>query len=283
MSSFVLNQQTFSENVETFLFDRESKGRAKKTISFYQSELNLFGRWLGDKEVSSDTLRRYFVDLSSTRNTGGRHCSYRVLKAFLNFVEEEEVIPDFKNPIRKVKISSSKNPPLPEYTLDEVQKLLSVCTNPRDIFILKEFLSLNYGDIDFSTGSVLIKHGKGDKARIVWLGKSARKALLDYLSTREELIPTSPLILNEDGVRLKFFGLREVVKRLCKRANVPHKGLHSFRRCFALSLYRKGIDILSISRLLGHTSIEVTKRYLNINNEDLKKVMDLASPADSLE
>jgi site-specific recombinase XerD len=58
--------------------------------------------------------------------------------------------------------------------------------------------------------------------------------------------------------------------------------IHAFRRTFALTLWRKGTNILSISRLLGHSSIEVTKRYIAVGNEDLQKAHALASPADLL-
>ncbi|GAP07133.1 site-specific recombinase XerD [Anaerolinea thermolimosa] len=282
MSGFVLTHLT------SFLQDRKIKGRSLKTISLYQSELRLFQNWLGEREVNATTLREYFLELGTHRNRGGVHCSYRVIKSFLNWLVEEEIL--VKNPIDKVKIPSSKLAPLPEYTQEEVKKLLKVA-NLRDTAIIKclidtgcranELLSLQIKDIHFTSGQVLIRHGKGDKPRIVWLGKEARKSLQEYLSTRE-VTPESPLFINQRGEKLAFFGLREIIKRLCKRAGVTHRGLHSFRRYFALTLYRRGIDILSISRLLGHTSIEVTKRYLNINNEDLQRVMESASPADFL-
>ena len=111
----------------------------------------------------------------------------------------------------------------------------------------------------------------------------ALKALKEYLATRQNLTPISPLWLNDDNVRFQFFGLREMLKRCCKKAGMPVNGsLHAFRRAFALTLWRKGVDVLSISRLLGHTSVEITKRYLNINNEDLQKAHSKASPADDL-
>lgn len=286
MSGLSLTQLTFQSYVDSFLRDRQAKGRSPKTISLYKSELRLFNEWLGEKDINTDVLREYFISLAGHRNRGGVHCNYRILKAYFNWMVEEEILD--KNPISRVKIPSNHLNPLPEYTAEEIQKLLA-SASLRDSVIIKclidtgcrasEFLNLNVEDVNFSTGQVFIKHGKGNKPRIVWLGKESRKSLLEYLSTRETT-PNSPLVISQNGERLKFYGLRELVKRLCKRAGVKHKGIHSFRRFFALTLYRKGIDILSISRLLGHTSIEVTKRYLNINNEDLQKVMDLASPAD---
>ena len=114
------------------------------------------------------------------------------------------------------------------------------------------------------------------------LSEKIRKSLKDYLNTRENLTEKSPVFLNDFDERLQIAGLRQIVIRLCKKAKLKGWGLHAFRRTFAITLYRKGVDILSISRLLGHTSIEVTKRYLNINNEDLRQTHLSNSPADSL-
>lgn len=300
MSSTNLEQQTFSlsESAESFLFDRTSRGRSPRTVGFYRAELGYFEKWLNRplevEKLTPDILRRYFVDLATHRNKGGVHCSYRVIKAYLNFIWDENDL-DIKNPIKKVKISPNKIPPLPEIPLADIQKLLAAVSDrmrERDTAILKclvdsgcraqELLDLNVGDVNMTSGSVLIKHGKGDKYRTTFLGKSARKALSAYLATRQGLTPESPLFLNDTDERLKFFGLRQMVCRLCRRVGIPEYGLHAFRRCFAISCFRAGMDVMTVSRLLGHVSVEVTKRYLCIGNSDLQKAHNLVSPADTL-
>lgn len=299
MSSKNLEHQIFSqsESVTSFLTDRVSRGRAKGTVENYRFELSLFFRWWGSSEIEKitpDILRKYYIELGTHRNKGGVHSSYRVVKCFLNFYWEENDIA-IKNPIKKVKIQNNKISPLPEFPLEDIQKMLGVVSDRmrlRDTAILKcltdsgaraqEFLDLNVEDVNLTTGTVLIRHGKGDKFRQTFFGNSARKALAEYLASRKNVTPDSPLWLNDTDERMKFYGLRMLIIRLCRRAGVAEKGVHSFRRTFALTLWRKGIDVLTISRLLGHTSIEVTKRYLNIGNEDLQKAHNLASPADCL-
>jgi len=66
-------------------------------------------------------------------------------------------------------------------------------------------------------------------------------------------------------------GLRYSLVKYSKLAGIGKISLHDFRRCFALSCYRKGVDIFSISQLLGHSTVEVTKRYIAINEEDLQQ------------
>ena len=79
-------------------------------------------------------------------------------------------------------------------------------------------------------------------------------------------------------MRLSYAGLRQVVRRICKKANLPEQSLHDFRRTFALELLKKGVDIFTISRLMGHTSLQVLSRYLRQTKGDLgdsyKSIMD---------
>lgn len=184
---------------------------------------------------------------------------------------------------------------MPEISIADIQKLLDCCEGKfklRNEAILKclldtgcrahEFLSLNVDDVNLITGEVKILHGKNDKFRISWLGERARKTLRRYLRTRENLYPDSPLWLNQDGERLKFFGLRQLLNRLERKAGIEHKSPHAFRRAFGITLYRSGVDIFTISKMCGHSQIEVTKRYLNVNQDDLRNAHNRASPANLL-
>jgi len=301
MSTKIGEPLTLSTCVSQFILDRKTIGRSKKTIQFYESELGYFTKWLTKNQYSPtlttltpDVLRKYFVDLSTHRNKGGVHCAYRVVKVFLNWVCYENDLE--KNPIKKVKVQANNIEPLPEIPLDDVQKLLDACSSKyklRDTAIIKtlidtgvranELISLNVSDVNLNTGQVKVLHGKGDKFRTVWLGEKSKRAIKNYLDSKPNLTPTSPIFTNENGERLKFAGLRQIILRLCHRAVVREYGLHCFRRTFALTMHRKGVDIVTISRLLGHSKIEVTRRYLNVSNEDLREAHAKASPADCLD
>jgi site-specific recombinase XerD len=88
--------------------------------------------------------------------------------------------------------------------------------------------------------------------------------------------------LNDEGDRLNFHGLRQIIIRLSKRAGILYQGVHSFRRCFTLTLWKKKVDLLTISRLLGHSNLSVTTRYLNVGNSDLMENHNQNSPAEIL-
>jgi len=103
---------------------------------------------------------------------------------------------------------------------------------------------------------------------ISFLGNGSLTAIREYLESREDSF--EPLFINDENQRLKFQGLRSLIIRLCKGAQVKIYPIHSFRRCFALTTYRKTKYIFLVSKLLHHSKIETTLRYLNIGSEELQ-------------
>ena len=72
------------------------------------------------------------------------------------------------------------------------------------------------------------------------------------------------------------------MQRITKRAGVKSYSLHDFRRFFALQSYRNGADIFAVSALLDHSGIEVTKRYIAINEDDKQEIHNKISPLDKI-
>ncbi len=106
-----------------------------------------------------------------------------------------------------------------------------------------ELCALDVGDLDIATGRVVVGHGKGGKGRIVFLGARARKAILRYLKTRDNLSPASPLWLTADGERLAYWGLRQMLRGRAHAAGVPEPSAHDYRRAFALLSLPAGCDV----------------------------------------
>lgn len=297
--SLLTSAATFQTVIANFIIDRQARGLSSNTIRFYRDELGLLARWMderGDNQVNSLTpelLRVYFVDLANRRNRGGVHTSFRAIKACLNWLTQEED-GDYKNPIIKVQVPAAKIKPLPGISIAHIQRMIDVCTGSlaqRDQTILRvlldtgarafEFIALNIGDVDLITGAIKILRGKGDKERIVYIASHSRRSLRRYLKTRTHLNLAAPLWLTDEGERLTKCGLRGIVNRRAKDAEIPIPGLHDFRRAFALNMWRNGVDLLTISRLMGHSTLEVTRRYIAQFDQDLKAGHDRGSPVDN--
>jgi len=143
---------------------------------------------------------------------------------------------------------------------------------------LTEFLFLNREDVDPITGMILIRSGKGRKPRNVYLGDKSRQILRRYIKDRKDHNPA--LWVARSGERLTETGLRMMLRRRAARAGVPVPFHPDFRRAFAIERWRAGVDILTLSKLMGHTSLEVLNRYLKQIGEDLEQAAKQSSPVD---
>jgi integrase/recombinase XerD len=149
-----------------------------------------------------------------------------------------------------------------------------------------ELIALRVCDVDTKSGEVTIRHGKaggakGGKGRTTFVGKSCRRALWRYLVEREDSSgDDAPLFALRNGNPLTRDGLRLLIKRLGNKAGIDRCYPHLFRHTFAISYLRSGGDVLTLQALLGHSSLEMVKRYARVAKIDLQRVHAKSSPAD---
>ena len=287
---------TIRDAVENFLMDRRVRGCGSNTLRYYRDELRQLELYTGPVDmgmVNADCLRSFFLAMEAKRNRGGIHSLYRSVHVFLRWFAAE-MGGEYDDPTGRIAVKAPKHRPLPGVPVEDIQRMVDACTGPlatRDATMLRvlldtglrsfEFVALNLGDVNLITGAVYVMRGKGDQERTVYMGQASRRAVRKYLKPRTHLNPAAPLWLTDEGARLSKRGLREVVERRAAQARVHCPGLHDFRRAFALNMHRAGVDILTISRLLGHRSLEMTKRYIARDDNDLRAGHARGSPVDN--
>lgn len=287
--------------IESFLIDRKSQGLSPETIDFYTKKLKYFQKYCEGlaltqvSQLTPDIIRRYILDVSETHNPGGVHACFRPLRTLLYWIEEEEIMPaGWKNPIRKVKAPKLPTEPIEPIQLEDIHLLLKSCASNysgvRDKAMMlglldtgaraKEFLNLNLEDIDLATGAVLIKQGKGRKPRMVFLGRKTIRAIRTYLRIRRDSNPA--LWISVLGDRMTYAALRCLLRR--RAESVGLKSIptpHDFRRAFALIMLRNGVDIFALQKLMGHSDLQVLRRYLAQTDQDIQNAHLRGSPVDN--
>jgi len=287
--------------IEAFLIDRKIQNKKPGPLSFYREKLAKFLTFCEGQQISTifqvdaSSIRKFLLWLEDTgHNPGGIHGFYRSIKALLKWYESEIEPDGWHNPIKKIKSPKVDIEPLEPLPVETIKALLNNCENSiyglRDkaiIFMLfdtglraSEILSLNISDINYLTGEILLRSGKGGKPRYVYLGKAARKVLRNYLKRRTE--KSVILWLCRGGERLSYAGLRSILRRCSERAGIDLPSIHSFRRSFAINMLRNGASIYALKEIMGHTDLQVLQRYLKLNNSDLKEAHNKASPGDAL-
>src|SRR3990172_4583713 len=140
---------------------------------------------------------------------------------------------------------------------------------------VEEATLCDVGDITLNerSGSVLIRSGKGDKERSVPLNLVARNALRTWLDLRPASVSTA-LFTGKETTRLTTRSLQRIVEELGRQIGVPDLTPHWLRYTFAKRLEANGVTIEQIRDLLGHRSIETTRRYLRSSTEELQSAVE---------
>ncbi len=141
-----------------------------------------------------------------------------------------------------------------------------------------ELCRLEVQDVELDTGRVHVRLGKGGKGRLVWLGKHTRRALWRYMILRDA--KSGPLFVTQTDKPLDRNMLRQVLVRIGVRAGVNGLHPHQLRHTFATEFLKNGGNLLALQRLLGHSSLEMVRRYARIAEADLARLHETGSPVD---
>jgi site-specific recombinase XerD len=286
--------------IDAFLLHRRASGCSQKTLDWHETSLRKFQRWLPAENQDVATwnailLRSYVVYLQNATTKYGKPLSGHSvttytssLLAFLRWLHEEEMTPtNFA-----LRIKKPREPELVKeaYSEDEVRRLFKAADTLRDHAMLcvlldcgvraAELTNLTTGDLVMDQRMLLVRSGKGRKDRVIPFSYPTAKALTRYLMKRPE--QSEVLFPSEKGGKLLPNSVKQMVKRIAKRANVEGATVHRFRRTFATFYLRNGGDLMTLKTLMGHADLSTTSVYLHITNEDLQRNHSKASPLSNL-
>jgi integrase/recombinase XerD len=134
---------------------------------------------------------------------------------------------------------------------------------------ISEALGLRVSDIDLDN-MLLMLNGKGRKQRLVPFSFLLRKALHRFIA--DFLKPDSLLFATQVGIQVRRMTALRSIKLLCENLGFdpPARTLHSFRHCFAANYVRRGGSVFHLQKMLGHSSLEMSRRYASLTTVDLQ-------------
>jgi len=207
-------------------------------------------------------------------------CCVDALYAFIGFFVNREVLsPDLLKRKLRVKVPDS----LPRaIDPDDVRRLLAVIRRPRDramvLILLRtgmrigELLNTTISDVNLAEKRIeIFETQKNRVGRVVYLADDARQALEDWLEVRRW--KTELIFSGQHGGPLSYEVARSRFVMLLDQANLAHKGytLHCLRHTFASELLNAGMRLECLQPLLGHSSIEMTRRYARLTDTTRKE------------
>jgi integrase/recombinase XerD len=241
------------------------------TVEWYTQSLH----WLGIESPTSAELKDFVFRM---REKGLKatacNCRIRAVNAYLKWAGSSLRVPKLKEPELI----------LPTFTLDQVQRLTR--HKPKTFYQkrlhvivlvlldtgcrISEALGVRVGDCDLDD-LLLTVTGKGGKQRRLPFSLELRRVFVRYCA---DLHPQELLFSTRKARKLGRRVVLRDVKLLCKRLGFdpPARTLHAFRHTFAVNYLRRGGSVFHLQKVLGHSTLEMTRRYANLMTEDLQAV-----------
>ena len=277
---------------DVFCAAKDAEGLSPRTIAWYRMILDrLSGRFGAEQRVDDlapAELRGWLVELRATLAPVSVAGYVRGLRAVGNWLAADGLA-------EARALRTLARPRVPHKLIDplsdaDLRRLLAVAdVRDRAIVLLlldtglrvSEAAGITLGDLRPDTSIKVL--GKGAKERIVPVGAVARGAIGRYLERRGGGAPNEPLFLGPVGQRLTLTGIQQLLRRLRARAGIAARcNPHTFRHTFAHNYLVNGGDVFTLQRMLGHTSLEMVRRYVALADADVATRHRAASPADRL-
>jgi site-specific recombinase XerD len=303
-----LDEFALADVISEYLSALKVAGRSPKTISWYADMLWEFLRFIerdGGRATVPDLapvqVRRWLLAIQSGRSRSLAPSSMaarvRTVKAFGTWIANELDLP--ANPVRGVPVPRVPELLVPSLREPDILALLRTLDagsqqpeRDRAIVLLlldtglrlSEAAGLRVRDLDLIEGRCRVL-GKGGRERVVPVGRKARRALRHCLAGRGKLLPDDPLFVGRGGRPLHARGIQQLVRRLSRRTSLATRcSPHVLRHTFARTFLANGGDVFSLQRILGHSpsSLQVTRRYVDLLDDDLRAIHRQASPVDRL-
>ncbi|MDH7573999.1 MAG: tyrosine-type recombinase/integrase [Clostridia bacterium] len=290
----------FARAVDKFLEYCRAKGLSEHTVSWYGGKLASFGEYIGGLnpgDIKAEHIRGFILERQEEVAVETINGYLRTLKAFFGFLVREGRLTE--NPMRAVPMVKGKKAVIPAFSREQVLRLLrmpdkSTFKGFRDYMIMlvmldtgmriSEVCGLKVKDLDVSTGVIKVL-GKGNKERFVYVSERTVRELKVYLcECLAEATEDWPLFPNQWGGRLSRRTFEESLSEYGRLAGISGVRVspHTFRHTFAKEYLLNGGDMVSLQRLLGHTTLEMVRRYVNLLDREIAAQHNKFSPVEAL-
>jgi len=311
---------TINEVISRYEISNQAEGKSPRTITWYTEMLLSFSGYMKKElqrhdlsALNIDTVRSYIIHLRNKPKFQGHpytpqqnkflsprtvQCHVRVLKAFSTWLYSEGYTPE--NRLQNLKLPKAASKVMEPLTPQEIKKVVSsinrnLYSGERNHAVLvtlldsglraSEAAGITLDNLNLKDGYIKIT-GKGDKERIVPIGKFVQMELLHYI----ERVRPQPygsdcdkLFLSRGGKPITVNTVKLVFSRLAKSSGVNRLHAHLCRHTFAINYLLNGGDIFSLREILGHTTLEMVNHYLHFTSSQITAQHHKYSPMDRMQ
>ena len=294
------NNITLKEGYEKFINFKKARNLSEETISYYDTCYNYFSGFYNASELCSKitegTWYEYINYLKENRpniRDTTINTYLRGLRAILYYFMKLGYTPKFSVQLiktdKRIKETYSdeelilllKKPNIKKCSFVEYRNWVVVnyllATGNR----ISTVINIKIGDIDFSSDMITLSKTKNRNQQIIPLSRTMSEILKEYLLYRQGEADDY-LFCSTYGNKLDRQGLSTAIERYNKSRGVVKTSVHLFRHTFAKKWILNGGDIFRLQKILGHSSLEMVKEYVNIFGTDLKSQFDKYNPLENI-
>lgn len=294
---------TILDAFHSFIEDKQARNLSKTSIIDYEDSFRYFMNYFGFDEytpiheINESMFKQWTRDMlerdirPSSINRYLRDC-----KVFVNWCINNALLflPSFK--IDMVKGQEGTVKAFPD---DDIALILQKPLDKNDFIDWRTWTVINWilatgnrastvcsiriGDLDFRNREITLRHTKNKKAQIIPLSHTLERIIKEYMHTwRSGCTSEDFLFPNMANEELTPDALSQAFAKYCKKRGSSHTNIHGLRHSFALNWIRNGGNQFKLQRILGHSSLEMTKRYVALAAVDLKEDYDKYAPLDAM-
>lgn len=266
-----------------FIVAKRIAGLSENTLTIYTLILKDFIKSLSKddfNDVTPNDIRLYLYRYQQTHSITNRTLDMRriVIMSFFEWLNQEEYIS--RNPAKKVDKIKYEKLHKRAMTQMDLEKIRNNCKNPKALAIVdmlystgcrvSELSNLDIKDVNFETKEVRL-FGKGAKHRMSFLNAKAEVSLKNYLSTRIDDNPALFVSSHKPYDRMQKAGIEKIIRDLTSGLDLTTNVTpHIFRHTTATIALNRGMSVVDVSKLLGHTKVETTMEYITSSNDLIK-------------
>lgn len=294
------NFKTFDEGFDEFIMMCKVKNLRPSTIKQYETIINIWYKFVPYKtpikDITKNTVNAFIMFLKNETNENDVTINSVIVhvRVVLYYFMKLGYMEEFKIP--KMKVDKE----IIETYTDEELKILLQKPNIKKCsyleyrnWIIINFLmatgcragtlvNIKIIDVDFLNDLITYTHTKNRKQQIIPLSNTLKAILIEYLQYRKGGLEDY-LFVNAYGNYLTTDQLSHNISDYNKKRGVIKTGIHRFRHTFAKKWIMQGGDIFRLQKILGHSSMDIVKNYVNIFTNDLQQDFNTFNPLENLQ
>jgi integrase/recombinase XerD len=301
----IIEAEDFETALHLFLRDCKIRNLSEHTLKYYRNELTAFRDILEAQELSTNpsnitlnTIREnviyYMMETLGSKETS-INSRLRAIRAFFNYLAKERMISE--NPAEELSLIKQKKEVIETFSREQLRDILrqpdqESFTGFRDYTLMllmvetgvrvRELTEICIKDIRWEDSQIRI-NGKGYKERLVPVQATTKRQLRKYIAVRGDL-GTEHLFVTIDNKPLTIRQVQNRIAKYGRMANIKNVRCspHTFRHTFAKMSVQNGADVFSLQKVLGHTSLEMVRNYVNLFSSDVFDNHKRFSPVERL-